>query len=72
MENLSWSDHANFVVGKLSSAVFMVNSLRATVNDKCVKMVYYAQCLFGYAIWNYSLGMLYSSSEYRFCGEIWN
>jgi hypothetical protein len=32
MENLSWSDHANFVVGKLSSTVFMVNSLRATVD----------------------------------------
>jgi hypothetical protein len=62
MENLSWSDHANFVVGKLSSAVFMVNSLRATVDDKCVKMVYYAHAYsamqYGIIFWGCSTAAL--------------
>jgi exonuclease III len=62
MENLSWADHGNHVIGKLSSAVFMVNSLRKSVDDKYIKMVYYAHAYsamqYGVIFWGCSPSVL--------------
>jgi hypothetical protein len=41
-DNFSWQVHADYIVGKLSSAVFLMSNLLKTVHEKQLLMVYYA------------------------------
>ncbi|XP_059480862.1 uncharacterized protein LOC132199839 [Neocloeon triangulifer] len=53
--NLKWTEHSDYVVGKLNSAVFLINNLMHSVDEKYLKMVYYAYChsimSYGIVIW---------------------
>lgn len=57
-ETLNWNEHADHVIGKLHSAVFMVNSLLKIVDEKTLLSVYYALAQsviqYGIVIWGCS------------------
>jgi hypothetical protein len=51
-DNFSWQVHADYIVGKLSSAVFLMSNLLKTVHEKQLLMVYYA---YSYSIMQYGI-----------------
>ena len=51
-ENFSWQEHADYIVGKLGSAVFLMSNLLKTVHEKQLLMVYYA---YSYSIMQYGI-----------------
>jgi exonuclease III len=58
-DNFSWQSHADYVIGKLNSGVFLTSNLLKTVHLPHLKMVYYA---YAYSIMQYGI-VFWGASE---------
>jgi hypothetical protein len=58
-DNFSWQAHADYVVGRLESAVFLVSNLLKVVSTKQLRVVYHA---YSYSIIQYGI-IFWGSSE---------
>jgi len=59
MDNtLSWNNHIDLLVKKLSTACYLLRNAKTYMSALSLKMIYYAFFSFSYELWNYILGKL--------------